>query len=124
MSLVSEYKRQFAWRAWPQVFDALPLVRGQLVLDLGCGVGDQAAELVARGAQVIGIDINDELLTEARSRSLENAQFLRCDLRALGDLGAAADGLWCSFAAAYFTDLVATLRSWKRYLRPAGWIAP
>ena len=122
MSLASEYKRQFAWRAWPQVFEALPLVRGELVLDLGCGVGDQAAELVARGARVIGVDLNDELLTEARSRSIENARFLQCDLRALPDLGV-ADGLWCSFAAAYFPDLPSTLKSWTRHLRPGGWIA-
>jgi len=123
MSLASEYKRQFVWRAWPQMFEALPLVRGQLVLDLGCGVGDQAAELVGRGVRVIGIDINDELLREVRSRSIENAQFLQCDLRALPDLGALADGLWCSFAAAYFPDLSATLQSWKRHLRSGGWIA-
>src|SRR5262249_27291876 len=118
-----ESKRQFAWRAWPQVFEALPSVRGRLVLDLGCAVGDQAAELVARGAQVIGVDIDEELLTEARSRSLDNAQFLQCDLRALPDLGVTADGVWCSFAAAYLTDLPATLQSWKRHLRPGGWIA-
>jgi ubiquinone/menaquinone biosynthesis C-methylase UbiE len=123
MTLVNEYKRQFAWRPWREIFAALPLLPGQLVLDLGCGVGDQAAELVARGARVIGIDINDELLAEARSRSLENAQFLRCDLRALPDLRGLADGLWCSFAAAYFPDLAATLQSWKRHLRPGGWIA-
>jgi hypothetical protein len=54
MSLSSEYKSQFAWRAWPSIFDALPPVRGQLVLDLGRGVGDQAAELVARGARIVG----------------------------------------------------------------------
>jgi ubiquinone/menaquinone biosynthesis C-methylase UbiE len=48
MSLSTEYHRQREWRAWPKIFDALPLPRGQTVLDLGCGVGDQAAELVAR----------------------------------------------------------------------------
>ena len=48
MSLANDYKQQFQWRAWSTVFDALPSVRGQLVLDLGCGIGDQAAELVAR----------------------------------------------------------------------------
>lgn len=73
MSLASEYQRQFAWRDWSTALGALPAVRGQLVLDLGCAVGDQAAELVARGARVIGIDGNEELLRHARSRSLENA---------------------------------------------------
>jgi SAM-dependent methyltransferase len=121
---MSEYKRQFAWRDWSTALRALPAVRGQLVLDLGCGVGDQAAELVARGARVIGIDLNEELLREARSRSLQNAEFRQHDLGALPDLGVLADGVWCSFAAAYFPALPgATLRSWVKHLRPEGWIA-
>jgi len=117
MSLANDYKQQFQWRAWSTVFDALPSVRGQLVLDLGCGIGDQAAELVARGAHVIGIDLNDELLREARTRSLDHAEFRQCDLCALPDLGILAGGLWCSFAAAYFPDLPAALGSWSGYLR-------
>jgi 2-polyprenyl-3-methyl-5-hydroxy-6-metoxy-1,4-benzoquinol methylase len=70
VSLASEYKRQFVWRDWPTVFDALPSLHGQLVLDLGCAVGDLAGELVARGARVIGVDLNEELLQEARRSAL------------------------------------------------------
>jgi SAM-dependent methyltransferase len=111
MSLASEYKRQLGWRAWPAVFDALPPLGGQTVLDLGCGVGDQAAELVTRGAYVIGID------------SIENAEFRKGDLRALMDLDFVADGLWGGFIAAYFPDLPAALELWKKHLRPGGWVA-
>lgn len=123
MSLSSEYKRQFGWRAWRTIFDALPSLHGQTVLDLGCGVGDVAAEFVARGARVIGVDMNEELLREARSRQLANAEFQAADLRTLPDLGLAADGLWCSFAAAYFPDLPTVLTAWARSLRSGGWIA-
>jgi SAM-dependent methyltransferase len=123
MSLSDEYKRQFSWRSWSSVFDALPSLRGRTVLDLGCGVGDQAAEMVARGAQVIGIDMNEELLREAQSRQLPNAEFRMGDLRTSLDLGVAVDGLWCSFAAAYFPDLPAALASWASHLQPAGWVA-
>lgn len=52
MSLVREYRNQFAWRGWKTALDALPPLEGKLVLDLGCGVGDLATELVARGARV------------------------------------------------------------------------
>lgn len=123
MSLSDEYKRQFAWRSWSSVFDALPPVDGHVVLDLGCGVGDQASELAARGARVIGIDLNEELLREARSRQLPGAEFRSGDLRDLPDLGVAVDGLWGSFAAAYFPDLPAALASWTRHLKPGGWVA-
>lgn len=123
MSLSDEYRKQLAWRSWPTVLDALPPLAGQTVLDLGCGVGDQAAELVARGARVIGVDANDELLLVARSKRLAGAEFHKGDLRALAGRDAPVDGLWCSFAAAYFPDLSGVLQSWGRHLRAGGWIA-
>ncbi len=123
MSLASEYRRQVGWRDWPRVFDALPVLQGQTVLDLGCGVGDQAAKLVARGARVIGVDINEELLGEARAKGLSNAEFRSGDLRLPLDLGVVVDGLWCSFTAAYFPELPAALASWASCLRPDGWAA-
>jgi SAM-dependent methyltransferase len=123
MSLASEYQRQFGWRDWPAIFDALPLLQGQLVLDLGCGVGDLAAEFVARGARVIGIDMNEELLCEARSRQLVNAEFRMGDLRTLQDLKRAVNGIWCSFTTAYFPDLGTALAAWTSNLKPNGWIA-
>jgi SAM-dependent methyltransferase len=123
MSLSSEYKRQVGWRDWRTILGALPSLQGQTVLDLGCGVGDLAAELVARGARVIGFDKDEELLREARARQLSYAEFRAADLRRLPDLGIAADGLWCSFAAAYFPDLTTVHTSWAGSLRSGGWIA-
>jgi SAM-dependent methyltransferase len=123
MSLAYEYKRQLGWRDWPTAFAALPPLAGQTVLDIGCGPGDQAAELATRGARVIGLDTNEALLREAQARSIPNAEFRRVDLSALPELGVEADGLWCSFAAAYFPELPSMLKSWTRRLRPGGWIA-
>jgi len=123
MSLAGEYKRQFGWRDWKNIFNALPGIQGQTVLDLGCGVGDIAAELVARGGRVIGIDAHEEFLRQAQSRQLANAEFRNIDLRNLPDLQIEIDGLWCSFTAAYFPDLPQVLTSWIRNLKPGGWIA-
>jgi SAM-dependent methyltransferase len=123
LSLSDEYKRQFGWRSWPAVFDALPPLEGRTVLDLGCAVGDQAAGLAARGAHVIGIDANEALLSAARSRTIPNAEFRQGDLRALPELGVEADGIWCSFTAAYIPDLAPVLAAWARRLKPGGWIA-
>jgi ubiquinone/menaquinone biosynthesis C-methylase UbiE len=123
MSLSNEYQRQYQWRDWPAVLDALPPLQGKTIFDIGCGVGDLAAALVARGARVIGFDGNEELLREARSRQSGNAEFRRTDLRAFGDPGTMADGLWCSFTAAYFPNLPAALNLWTRNLATGGWIA-
>lgn len=123
MSLADEYRRQRAWRPWPPIFGALPPVDGQVVLDLGCAVGDQAAELAARGASVIGFDLNEELLRAARERGIARAEFRVGDLRGGLDPGRAADGIWSSFAAAFFIDLPTVLAGWRRHLGPGGWIA-
>jgi SAM-dependent methyltransferase len=123
MSLADEYKRQFRWRDWAGLFASLPALEGRLILDLGCGVGDQAAELAKRGARVIGVDTNEDLLREARSRHLERAEFRRHDLSSLPDLGVVADGIWSSFTAAYFPELASVLGNWTRQLRPGGWVA-
>src|SRR5215831_7445248 len=123
MNLAQEYRRQFGWRDWPAVFDQLPALDGRTVLDLGCGVGDLAAELAARGAKVIGYDLNETLLDEARSHGIAGAEFRSADLRALPDPGLAADGVWGSFVAAYFPDLRAVLPAWTKRLKPGGWIA-
>lgn len=123
MNLSGEYRRQLAWRDWATALDALPSLEGRTVLDLGCAVGDVAAELVARGARVVGVDGNEELLAAARSKVLPNAEFRRADLRALPDLGVEADGLWSSFTAAYFPDLATALAAWTRHLEPGGWAA-
>lgn len=129
MDLADEYRAQLAWRGWPAILAALPLRRGDVVLDLGCGVGDLAAELAARGASVVGIDSNEELLAAARARGIAGATFLRGDLTALPSAAVpasgagAANGIWNSFACAYFVDLAPVLAQWRECLRPGGWIA-
>lgn len=123
MSLASEYRCQYRWRDWRTVLAALPPLKGATVLDLGCGVGDLASELVARGAQVVGIDADKDLIQEARSRGLSTADFRTGDLRESLNLECQVDGIWCSYTAAYFPDFPETLRRWAKHLRPGGWIA-
>ena len=42
---------------------------GQDVLELGCGTGSLAAMMIERGASVLGIDVNNAMLTEAQSNA-------------------------------------------------------
>ena len=123
MDLATEYRRQRAWRDWEGAFSLLPPLEGRTVLDLGCGVGDQTAELAGRGALVIGLDGNQELLGAARARGIANAEFRRADLREPLDSDLSVDGIWCSFVAAYFPELSPALIRWSNALRPGGWIA-
>jgi SAM-dependent methyltransferase len=122
MTLSDEYKRQFPWRSWSDAMALLPPLAGKTVLDLGCNIGDQAALLAARGARVIGVDADEELLATARARGIPDAEFRSGDIRELPYVGV-VDGIWCSFAAAYMPELGATLASWKQHLSPGGWVA-
>lgn len=52
-----------------QMLSRLPAdLRGARVLDAGCGAGQMTAELAARGAQVVAIDISPSLVGIARQR--------------------------------------------------------
>lgn len=55
-------------------------VRGRRVLDAGCGPGLYAQELVARGAEVVGVDRSEAMLSLARERLGEVARLLPADL--------------------------------------------
>ncbi|MEZ5332775.1 MAG: class I SAM-dependent methyltransferase [Thermoanaerobaculia bacterium] len=121
--LAGEYRRQSRRRDWSPLLDALPSLDGALVMDLGCGGGDVAEVLVARGARVLGVDLDEELLTAARARGLPGAEFIAADLRREFRLPIQVDGIWSSFLAAYHVDLSAALRRWAVHLPPGGWIA-
>jgi trans-aconitate methyltransferase len=122
MDLASQYDLQYQWRSWQQAYALLPPLAGARVLDLGCAVGSQARDLATRGALVLGIDANSELVARARSRQIPGASF------ELGDIGSpkvegSYDGIWASFVAAYFPRLAGRLALWRTLLRPGGWIA-
>ncbi|MDO5511478.1 class I SAM-dependent methyltransferase [Corynebacterium sp.] len=55
----------------PALLELLGDVAGLHILDAGCGSGHYAAELLARGASVVGVDASSELIRLARRRAPE-----------------------------------------------------
>lgn len=70
--------RDFAMQAAPGLFDILwqHKITSGLVVDLGCGSGVWAQELVRAGYHVLGIDISPAMITLARKHA-PRAKFLR-----------------------------------------------
>lgn len=66
---------------WPEVDALLPALDGLRVLDAGCGSGNFTALLAERGADVVGVDASEEMVSVARGGHGDDAEFRRADLR-------------------------------------------
>jgi 2-polyprenyl-3-methyl-5-hydroxy-6-metoxy-1,4-benzoquinol methylase len=124
MSLVGEYKNQSNWRDWDPYLEKLPITSQDTICDMGCSIGVVTKKLAEKGHKVFGIDINPELIEEAkRTNNTGNIQYLVKDLTALnyGEFPH-CDGIWSSFVASYFPDFKPVLNSWKHIMNPKGWL--
>jgi SAM-dependent methyltransferase len=94
------------------------------VLDLCCGTGLLARELIARGYEVVGIDASDAMLTLARERLGPEVTLSRTTLPDL-EVDAVFDAAVCTFDGLnYLTpdELRLTLVAVAVCLRPGGWL--
>jgi trans-aconitate methyltransferase len=53
------------------VFELLNPLPGERILDVGCGEGSLTEKIVAAGADVVGIDVSEEMVAAARARGLD-----------------------------------------------------
>ena len=71
-----EGRGTFVWEMAADLMDLLGPVRGERILDVGCGTGHLAARIAGCGADVLGIDASPSMIEHARSNYPE----LRFDL--------------------------------------------
>ena len=96
------------------------------VLDAPCGYGRIARALAARGAEVLGVDYSEVLLSEAERRRGDiperQLRYLRHDLRVpLGDSGfEAAINIFSSLGYGTEADDLAILTTLRAAVRPGG----
>jgi 2-polyprenyl-3-methyl-5-hydroxy-6-metoxy-1,4-benzoquinol methylase len=94
---------------------------GDRVLDLGCGIGDDAVHLMSQGVDVLGIDSAAGMVEIARTRGVHARTLFIEDLSSLED---AFDGVLSNFGAlncvANLEELSETL---ARLVRPQGKLA-
>jgi len=105
----------------PAIISLAGDVRGLRILDAGCGSGAHAAELIARGAAVTGVDLSANLLEIARRRLGPGVPLRQGDLSQPLPFGESAfDLVLSSLVMHYIADWPPTLREFHRVLAPGG----
>ncbi len=129
--LVKYYDRIYWWKDYNEEVDFLEKllkkyeVRGRRVLEVACGTGNHSKILAARGYEVTGVDISDDMLRIARRKVKGHVKFIRGDMR---DLDAVVEGEYdsaiCLFSAISYnltlSDLKQTIRGLYDHLRERG----
>jgi demethylmenaquinone methyltransferase/2-methoxy-6-polyprenyl-1,4-benzoquinol methylase len=93
---------------------------GQRVLDLACGTGDVTWMLAERGAEVIGSDINADMMALANRKGERDLPFVLADAGDLPFPDGYFDLVTCSFAGRGFPDWPRVLGEVHRVLKPGG----
>lgn len=107
------------------VFHTLGQVKGQKVLDAGCGDGLFSIELAQKGAIVYGVDISEPALNRARSR-VQQLQLdhriclLRASAAQLPFATSYFDSIICHSVLEHIPDDVESLKEMNRVLKPSG----
>lgn len=99
---------------------------GAAVLDIGCGLGKPAFQLVAtRDVHVTGIAISDAEIAQAAERAVEAGRsdvtaFRNADVMALPFVDDSFDGAWAIESMLHVPDRDRALAETARVLRPGG----
>ena len=97
------------------------LNKGDHILDIGCGPGHYSKIFHGKGFEVIGIDLSEGMLEQARTRVSQNI-FQKMDMRALKFNNNSFDALWiCASSPHIPKDFIfQALSEWKRVLKEDG----
>jgi SAM-dependent methyltransferase len=109
----------------PLLCDAAGVASGQRVLDVACGTGivaRTAADRVAPDGTVVGVDLNEAMLTVAR-RVRPDIEFRQSDASALPAADAEFDAVLCQMALMFFPDRAGALREMARVAVPGATVA-
>ena len=116
-----------AWKS--SILEGLGLKPGMEVLDVGCGLGDDAAELAALvgpSGHVTGVDLSQSLITEAVRRFADRGfplEFEIGDATALRFADDSFDAVRAERVLMHIPDASAAVAEMRRVLRPSGRMA-
>ena len=113
-----------------RLVDLCDLKPGDRVLDAGTGTGFaalHAARKVGQAGRVVGVDISQGMLSEARADAaasrLTNIEFIHCDATSLAQFADSTFDVVTAATSLLYIPVVEGLREWHRLLREGGLIA-
>jgi ubiquinone/menaquinone biosynthesis C-methylase UbiE len=103
------------------------LRRGSVVLDVGCGTGAsalRAAHVVGTRGRVVGIDLSEGLLCQARAKAraqeLHNVEFRAANMTELSYPESEFDAIIAVFSIFFVPDMARQVGELWRLVRPGG----
>ena len=106
-----------------RTIDALRVSPGDRVLDAGCGSGQFAIAFAERGMRLTGVDLAPAMIERARAHAAGRGLAIEWrieHLAQISDPAAVYAAIHCRAALQFVPDVVATLREFRRLLRPGG----
>jgi SAM-dependent methyltransferase len=94
-------------------------IQGKTVVDFGCGSGAEAIEMATLANRVIGVDIREDALEEARRNACQAGVADKCEFRNSAP-ETRADIIVSIDSFEHFADSAAILRTMGSLLKPGG----
>ncbi|WP_018659465.1 class I SAM-dependent DNA methyltransferase [Allofustis seminis] len=88
--LYNRFMNPSLYEQWKEYITNRTAITGAKILDLGCGAGHLGVRLAKEGAQYVGLDLSEEMLTQAATKQQEqNVAFplVQGDMRDLDGFG-------------------------------------
>lgn len=106
----------------PAMMNLLPNLKNKIVLDLGCGFGDNCRDFINKGAKrVVGIDISKNMLELAKIKNCDcNIDYKNMPLENLSDLNGKFDFIYSSLCFHYIKDFDKLIKDIADRMQPNG----
>lgn len=106
-------------RQWRRVLlDRVDVKAGERALDCACGTGEVALALAAAGADVVGTDVCEPMLVQARKKG--SVRFETADVQALPYDDATFDVVTIAWGIRNVSDPQLAIKEMARVLKPGG----
>src|SRR5499427_9032733 len=111
-------KHAFVYEKAKGLVELLAPKAGERILDLGCGTGALTAEIAGRGAEPLGVDQSEEMISQARKK-FPALQFEVLDARELR-FHAAFDAAFSNAVLHWIPEAEQVISGVAQALKPGG----